>query len=300
MNEIKLGDVTVARVEEWHGPIMPADQFFPEIPEQLWQQEREILAPDHLGADDSMIQVAMQSWLLRSEGKTILIDTAVGNDKTRPDVPFWDHQNRDYLGNLAAAGVRPEDVDVVINTHLHVDHIGWNTRLDGDTWVPTFPNAVYLLPRVDFEFWNPANNPDIPAGSNEHHGFRDSIAPLRDAGRIQLWEESGHVLDGNLRLESAPGHTPGSGVIKLSSGNDQALFAGDLLHTPLQVAHPQHNSCFCHDPAVARATRRKLLGWAADNGALVLPAHISGHSAFEVEHDSDDFAIKAWGPFSSY
>jgi glyoxylase-like metal-dependent hydrolase (beta-lactamase superfamily II) len=110
---------------------------------------------------------------------------------------------------------------------------------------------------------------------------------------VQLWEDS-HVIDAALRLEAAPGHTPGSSVLKLVSGSEQALFAGDLVHTPLQVAEADHNSCFCEDPAGARATRRSLFGWASDHAALVLPAHFSGHSALEVEHRGDGFAIRRW------
>ncbi|AYV32632.1 MBL fold metallo-hydrolase [Streptomyces goshikiensis] len=297
-HEITLGDVTITRIEEMHGPIMPTDQFFPDLPEQAWKDQRAVLVPDHLGPDDPMVHVAMQTWLLRSEGRTILVDTGVGNDKTRPAVAAWDHLRLDYLGNLARAGVRPEDVDLVVNTHLHVDHVGWNTRLiDGD-WVPTFPNATYLMPKADFEFWNPANNPDITGGVNENV-FEDSVAPVHAAGQVRLWEE-GHTIDGSLRLEAAPGHTPGSSVVALTSGSDRALFAGDLMHTPLQVTHPDHNSCFCQDPAQARATRRRLLGWAADTGALVLPAHFSGHSALEVEHGGSGFVIKKWAPITRY
>ncbi|KOU40712.1 beta-lactamase [Streptomyces sp. WM4235] len=297
-HEITLGDVTITRIEETHGPIMPTDQFFPDLPEQAWKEQRAMLVPDHLGADDAMVHAAMQTWLLRSEGSTILVDTGVGNDKSRPAVAAWDHLRLDYLGNLARAGVRPEDVDLVINTHLHVDHVGWNTRLvDGD-WVPTFPNATYLMPKADFEFWNPANNPDIAGGVNENV-FEDSVAPVHAAGQVLLWEE-GHTIDGSLRLEAAPGHTPGSSVVTLTSGSDRALFAGDLMHTPLQVTHPDHNSCFCEDPAQSRSTRRRLLGWAADTGALVLPAHFSGHSALEVEHQGSGFAIKKWAPITRY
>ncbi|MER6518672.1 MBL fold metallo-hydrolase [Streptomyces sp. NPDC001553] len=297
-HEITLGDVTITRIEETHGPIMPTDQFFPDLPEQAWKDQRAMLVPDHLGADDAMVHAAMQTWLLRSEGSTILVDTGIGNDKSRPAVAAWDHLRLDYLGNLARAGVRPEDVDLVINTHLHVDHVGWNTRLvDGD-WVPTFPNATYLMPKADFEFWNPANNPDIAGGVNENV-FEDSVAPVHAAGQVLLWEE-GHTIDGSLRLEAAPGHTPGSSVVTLTSGSDRALFAGDLMHTPLQVTHPDHNSCFCEDPAQSRSTRRRLLGWAADTGALVLPAHFSGHSALEVEHQGSGFAIKKWAPITRY
>ena len=296
--QITLGSVTVTRVEEMHGPIMPAEQFFPGLPEQAWKEQREMLVPDHVGADDTMVHAAMQTWVLRSGGRTILVDTAIGNDKARPAVEAWDHLHLDYLGNLARADVRPEDVDLVINTHLHTDHIGWNTRLADGDWVPTFPNATYLMPKVDFEFWNPANNPDIVGGVNEN-AFEDSVVPVLEAGQLQLWEGS-HAIDANLRLEAAPGHTPGHGVIKLESSTDRALFAADILHTPLQVTHPDYSSCFCRDPSQARATRLRLLGWAADNNALVVPAHFSGHSALEVQHHGGSFTISKWAPFAKY
>jgi len=298
IQEIKLGDVIISRVEEMHGPIMPADQFFPEMPAQLWEDHRAMLMPDHLGADGTMVHAAMQTWVLRSQGRTILIDTGIGNDKTRPAVEAWDHLNLGYLDNLARAGVRPEDVDLVVNTHLHTDHIGWNTRLVDGEWVPTFPNATYLMPKIDFEYWNPANNPNIAGGVNEN-AFEDSIAPVRATGQVQLWETL-HEIDSNLRLESAPGHTPGASVIILNSSGDRALFAGDILHTPLQVPHPDPSSCFDLDQAQSRETRLRLLSWASDNGALMLPAHFSGHGALEIENSGSGFTIKQWGPFSRY
>jgi glyoxylase-like metal-dependent hydrolase (beta-lactamase superfamily II) len=298
MNEITLGEVTVTRIEEMHGPIMPASQFFPDLPESAWQQHESLLAPDHYDPSDGMVQVAMQTWLVRSEGRTILVDTAVGNDKARPAVPVWDHLQLDYLGNLLRAGVKAEDVDLVVNTHLHVDHVGWNTTLQDGSWVPTFPNATYLIPRIDFEFWNPANNSKIAGGVNENV-FEDSVAPVHANGQVQLWEDA-HTIDAHLRLEASPGHTPGSSVIKLTSGTDRALFAGDLIHTPLQIMQAGHNSCFCEDPAAARSSRQALLGWAADNNALVIPAHLAGHSALEVRRQDDGFDFAGWGAFDRY
>jgi glyoxylase-like metal-dependent hydrolase (beta-lactamase superfamily II) len=298
-NTIMLGDVTVARVEEMHGPVgMTPEQFFPGSPERHWAENRDWLVPDHLGGEDDIVRVAMQTWALRSEGRTILIDTGVGNDKPRPAVAAWDHLSLGYLENLARAGIRPQDVDLVVNTHLHVDHVGWNTRLVDGQWVPTFPNATYLIPRVDFEHWNPAENPNIAGGVNENV-FEDSVAPVHAAGQVRLWEGE-HVIDGNLRLLAAPGHTPGSSVLVLTSGGDKALFAGDLIHTPLQLEHPELHSCFCEDPATALTTRRDLLGWAAENSALVLPAHFSGHSALEIARDGGVFRIKGWAPFPAY
>jgi glyoxylase-like metal-dependent hydrolase (beta-lactamase superfamily II) len=157
------------------------------------------------------------------------------------------------------------------------------------------------MPRADFEFWDPASNPDIPAlaGGGNVNVFEDSVAPVRDAGRMRLWEES-YRIDGNLTLEAAPGHTPGFGVVKLFSGGRVVLFAGDLLHSPVQVMEPDVSSCFCANPAEARSTRRRLLGWAADTGALVLPAHFSGHSGVEVQRVPGAFAISRWAPFSRY
>ncbi|MFL6115882.1 MAG: MBL fold metallo-hydrolase [Catenulispora sp.] len=297
--EITLGEVAIARVEEMHGPVgMTPGQFFPGWSEQDWQAERDWLVPDHLGAEDAMVRVAFQTFALRSHGRTILVDTGIGNDKTRPGVGAWDHLSGGYLANLAAAGIAPEEVDLVVNTHLHVDHVGWNTRLVGGQWVPTFPNATYLMPRLDFEHFDPAKNPNIAGGVNEN-AFEDSVEPVRAAGQIQLWEGE-HVIDGSLRLLAAPGHTPGSSVLMLTAGSDRALFAGDLIHTPLQLAHLQHNSCFCEDAATARTTRRELLGWAADNNALILPAHFSGHTALEIRREGGAFEIKNWGPFPAY
>lgn len=295
MNEIYLGDVTITRVEEMHGPIMPPEVFFPTISKAAWEEHRDELVPDHLDPAGEMVQVAMQSWLVRSQGQTIVVDTGVGNDKARPAVAAWDHLQIDFLGALAAAGVKPEDVDLVVNTHLHVDHVGWNTVLQDGEWVPTFLNATYLMPRVDFEFWNPQNNSKVAGGVNENV-YEDSVAPVHQAGQVQLWEDS-HVIDGSLRLEAAPGHTPGSSVLKLVSGTDHALFAGDLMHTPLQVAEVDHDSCFCEDPTLARATRRAMLGWASDHNAVVLPAHFSGHGALEVQHHGDAFRIVRWADF---
>jgi glyoxylase-like metal-dependent hydrolase (beta-lactamase superfamily II) len=135
----------------------------------------------------------------------------------------------------------------------------------------------------------------VSGGVNENV-FEDSIAPVHAAGQVQLWEDS-HIIDAALRLEAAPGHTPGSSVLKLVSGSEYALLAGDLMHTPLQVTENGHNSCFCEDPAAAIATRRRLLGWASDHAALVLPAHFSGHGALEVEHRGDGFGIRRWAGF---
>ena len=300
MEQINLGDVTITRVWEYYGPVdMTPDTFFPESPSEVWDDGASWLAPHFLDPETNIVNSAIQTWLLRSEGKTILVDTGVGNHKERPYSPVWSHLDTDFLANLARAGVTPEDVDIVINTHLHVDHVGWNTFLDGRHWVPTFPNATYLMPKDDFDFWNPENGHNPMLGRGNQNVFEDSVAPVHEAGQTQLWENS-YQISADLRLDAAPGHTPGSAVLTLASGSDRAVFVGDLLHSPVQILEPDTNSCFCEDPAGARATRHKLLGWAADNNALVIPAHLGGHGAVEVVRDGSKFATKGWAPFAPY
>ncbi|MBN6040408.1 MBL fold metallo-hydrolase [Amycolatopsis sp. 195334CR] len=298
MEQIELGDVTVTRVKEYYGSVEmgPAD-FFPESPDDAWDAHQSWLAPDFLDAGTGECRSAIQTWLLRSEGRTILVDTGVGNHKDRPYAPVWSRLSTNYLDNLATAGVRPEDVDIVVNTHLHIDHVGWNTFLDGRTWVPTFPNATYLMPRRDFDFWNPANNHEPVLGRGNQNVFEDSVAPVHEAGLTHLWDGS-YRIDRNLRLDLAPGHTPGSSVLTLASGGDRALFVGDLVHNPLQLVEPETNSCFCEDPAEARATRHKLLGRAAEDNTLVFPAHFGGQGGAVVERAGSKFAIKEWAGFS--
>ncbi len=298
MQQITLGDVTITRVEEYYGPVdLTPRAFFPEGPEKVWADNASWLVPDFHDPATDNVRTALQTWVLHSEGKTILVDTGVGNHKHRPYAPVWGYLNTDFLGNLARAGVRPEDVDIVINTHLHVDHVGWNTRLDGRQWVPTFPNATYILPERDFEFWNPENEHKSVFGRGNQNVFEDSVAPVHQAGKALLWDGSLDI-DANLRLELAPGHTPGSSVLALDSRGDRALFVGDLLHSPVQIVDPDTNSCFCENPAESRATRRRILGRAAEENTLVFPAHLGGHGAAEVRRDGGGFAIKEWAAFA--
>jgi glyoxylase-like metal-dependent hydrolase (beta-lactamase superfamily II) len=296
--EITLGDVTVTRVKEYYGSVeMTPAEFFPGSAPRAWEEHRDWLAPDFWNPETDEVRAAVQTWVLRSEGRTILVDTGAGNHKERPYARLWSHRDTGFLDNLAAAGVRPEDVDLVINTHLHADHVGWNTRLDGRAWVPTFPNATYLMPRRDFDFWNPANDNASVFGRGNQNVFEDSVAPVHEAGLVELWDGS-YRIDGRLRLDLAPGHTPGSSVLHLESGGDRALFVGDLVHTPQQIVEPDTNSCFCEDAAEARATRHKLLGVAAETGALVFPAHLPGAGGVRVERDGSRFGIKAWAGFA--
>ncbi|SEF26565.1 Glyoxylase, beta-lactamase superfamily II [Amycolatopsis pretoriensis] len=294
-----IGDVEIVKVVEWQGEIAPARTIVPS-PAALWEDNAEWLAPDHWNAGTGGYRGAVQTWVLRSEGRIVLVDTGVGNDRQRPQIPLFDHLSTPFLDRLADAGVRPEDVDVVVNTHIHYDHVGWNTVPRNGDWVPAFPNATYLIPRADQTYFDPRNAHRRPAPRTEHDQLRregsllvyaDSIAPV--LGKAVLWEGI-HRIDRNLTLEPAPGHTPGSSVLRVVSGNDRAVFVGDLLHSPVQILEPEHSSCFCEDPVRAAATRRSVLARAADGHELVVPAHFAGPGAVEVRRDGSRFAIHRW------
>lgn len=293
METITLGDVEITRVIEQRSAGLPRAFVFPDSGLEPWETHQHWLEPEFWSQDSDQLLAAMQTWLVRSEGRTILVDTGIGNHKERPYMPAFGHLSTDFLGNLASAGVRPEDVDTVICTHVHGDHVGWNTRLDGREWVPTFPNAQYVISRADFDFWNPENEHRTRSGRRMQNVFEDSVAPVHKAGLTVLWEDH-YDIDANLRIEPAPGHTPGSSIIKLRSGSDRAVFVGDLLHSPLQIVEPDLSPCFDEDEKQAAATRRRVLAWTADNTALMLPAHFPGAGAAEVRRDGGTFAIKQW------
>jgi glyoxylase-like metal-dependent hydrolase (beta-lactamase superfamily II) len=276
MNTISVGDVEITRVVERHGSFGPLRMLVPGVPDPApsW------LAPDHHDPSTGGMIAAAQTWVLRSGGRTILVDTGVGNDRVRTN-PIFAGWHTDFLSRLSSV-VDPASVDVVVNTHVHADHVGWNTHDVNGRWAPTFPNATYLIPRADHEHFK---------GTEVHD---DSVAPV--LGLTTLWENSFRI-DENLSLESAPGHTPGSSVLRLHSGADRAVFVGDLLHSPYQVTDPLCNSTFCLDPAQAQATRRRVLARAADSHELVLPAHFAGHGAVRLTPSGPGFAITTWATF---
>jgi glyoxylase-like metal-dependent hydrolase (beta-lactamase superfamily II) len=298
-SSLDLGSVTLDRVLEYAGPVgMSPDTFFPDSAPPMWRDERNPVVPHFLDDDSGIVRAAIQTWVLRSGGRTILIDTGVGNDKERPHVPLWSGRKSGFLASLAAVGVRPEDVDVVVNTHLHNDHVGWNTVWEGGEWVPTFPRARYLMPARDFAYWDPAERRDAAGGPHHLNVFEDSVAPVHRAGLVDLWDGE-HVIDEHLRLVAAPGHTPGSSAVLLESAGARAMFVGDLVHTPVQLAHPHVNSCFCEDPEQARATRRSLLARAADERSLLFPAHFAGGGGVRVRPSGAGFALTEWAPFTA-
>jgi glyoxylase-like metal-dependent hydrolase (beta-lactamase superfamily II) len=275
----RVGAVEVRRVVEWTGSLFTRGQVFPASDRAAWDRERSWLEPRFWNSETDEIFVAIQSFLLVSDGRRVLVDTGIGNRKQRLTVPQFHDRDTPFLDTLRSAGAAPGDIDVVVCTHLHPDHVGWNTVLAGDRWEPTFRNARYLLPRDDYEFWNPVN---ATAALGPHAGdharvFADSIEPVMRAGLARLWDGE-LVIDDALTLRQVPGHTPGSGILCVRSGAETAFFVCDLLATPRMIGQPDlcaqaGDRPIDHDPGQVTRARRDFMREAAEMRARVIPAH---------------------------
>ncbi|MDT8913190.1 MBL fold metallo-hydrolase [Amycolatopsis sp. PS_44_ISF1] len=274
-----VGELTVHRVDETPLPSATGAWLLPAAtPEVVARQGW--LRPDFAGAD-GVLRLASHSFAVTAGGRRILVDTGIGNGKQRAN-PAWHDLRTDYLQRLAEAGFPPESVDLVVHTHLHADHVGWNTRLADGEWVPTFPRARHLVSRVEREFWA-----GYPMDGPRRRMFRDSVLPVEDAGQLDLVDlgPGGVELVPGLSLVPTPGHTPGHASVRLDSGGRTALITGDCVHHPVQVARPDIGSCVDIDPALAERTRRALLAPFAGTGALVLGTHFPAPTAGRVVAD---------------
>lgn len=288
-NPIDLGDVTVARIEESDGTAVPAGLLVPSFDAgHLADLGPETLARLLVGGTDQIV-LSMHTWLIRTPQKTILVDTCNGNHKKR-NPPNIGMLQTDWLEHLLAAGITPDDVDAVVCTHLHADHVGWNTTLVDGQWVPTFPNARYFINAIEYRFWDPTV---AGPGDEEFNGlvFEDSVKPMFDRGMVELWDGEGYEVDDHLRLELCPGHTPGHSIGWLRGSRGSAVFSGDSMHTALQAYRPDWNSAFCLDGPTSAGGRRRILETAVERGAILLPAHFAAPHAFTVQVRGDDFAL---------
>ena len=252
------------------------------------QQHRDWLLPNHYDEPSGSLKLSVHSWLLSVGGKRILIDTCVGNHKSRPHRPKWHLMETPYLARLKAAGVEPDQVDMVMCTHLHVDHVGWNTRLENGKWVPTFKNAKYVFSRTDYDHYLKARHrsQDRRRPTPAHSAIRCCRSSRRDCRRLV---DGAAQLDENLKVEPAPGHTPGTIAIKFESRGEKALFCGDILHHALQVYHPEWNSFACAEAVGARKSRREALEHCAGSGARLMPCHFGAPFTCHIDHKGNGF-----------
>ena len=270
---VRIGDMTVHRVEELLGPSnMPAAQLLGYDPAVL-AEAPELAEPNFLDPATGRLISSVHSWILRLGDKVVLIDTGAGNDKHRvpPSNPRFHMLTTNWFERLAAVGVAPDDIATVINTHLHVDHVGWNTRLEDGRWTPTFPKARYLMGRLELDHWHDPNG-----GVRYHPGnmpaIADSVDPIVEGGLVDTFEPGDEILPGVV-VQAAPGHTAGQVVLRFESRGEVGIFSADVFHQPMQIVRTEWNTKYCEQPDVAVATRRALLGQAVDEGAVLFPSH---------------------------
>lgn len=275
----KVGDVRITRIQELEAPgmvfILP-DATKENLAEIPW------MAPHFVDAGGQALG-SIHALVIETPSKRIVVDTCVGNDKPRR-LPTWNQMQTDFLRNLEDAGLPAESIDNVVCTHLHVDHVGWNTRLVEGKWVPTFASAEYLFGRTEWEHWNAGQ------GGEQAVVMADSVQPVLDAGLATL-VETDHRLCDEVFLEPTPGHTPGHVSVRISSKGHNAVITGDLIHHPCQIARPHYGAVVDSDSAQARKTRDAFLARYADTPTLVIGTHFAGPTAGHLVRDGNAYRL---------
>jgi glyoxylase-like metal-dependent hydrolase (beta-lactamase superfamily II) len=250
---LQFADLKIDRIVEGDASLAPALQLLRGLTPELLAENRAWLQQGGGLDSDDKLRVIFTSCLVRTPHHTVLIDTCGGNDKERPDFPIFHHKtDTRFMDGLKAAGVAPEQIDYVLCSHLHVDHVGWNTKLENGRWVPTFPKARYVFGRTEYDYWKGEND------KAENPVFVDSVLPVVEAGRAEM-VDSEHAIGDHVRLLPTAGHTPGHVSVALGKGRVEAVYSGDVIHSPLQLRHPELSLAFDVDPDAAATTRRAFL-----------------------------------------
>jgi glyoxylase-like metal-dependent hydrolase (beta-lactamase superfamily II) len=238
----------------------------------------------HFATEEGRLKMSIHSLVVETPSQRIVVDTGLGNDKQGRSVPIWNNRSTPFLETMIAAGFAPDSIDTVLCTHLHVDHVGWNTKLVDGKWVPTFPNARYVFGKTEYEYWR-----DHSSEPDKQAVFGDSVKPIVDADRADLIPGD-HQLCEEISMIATPGHSAGHISVLIRSDGEQGLLAGDVAHHPCQMAHLDWSSTADFDQKQSAATRAALFGRFADTPTLVIGGHFSaGH----INRDGDAFRFEA-------
>jgi glyoxylase-like metal-dependent hydrolase (beta-lactamase superfamily II) len=240
----------------------------------------------HFATEEGRLKMSIHSLVVETPKHRIVVDTGLGNNKTGRGVPTWNDRDGPFLETLTAAGFPPDSIDTVLCTHLHVDHVGWNTKLVDGKWVPTFPNARYVFGKTEYEHWRDHSHEPSQAAV-----FSDSVKPIVDAGRAELIASDAELTD-EIRMIPTAGHSPGHMSVHIVSDGAEGLLSGDVAHHPCQMAHLDWSSTADSDPRQSAVTRRELFSRFADRPVLVIGGHFDpGH----IKRDGDAFRYVAQG-----
>jgi glyoxylase-like metal-dependent hydrolase (beta-lactamase superfamily II) len=286
-SQIQLGDVMIHQVVEQQAPLFEVMEFFPSLTKELLDENRSWLEPKFLDPSTQKLVLCIQSYVVRTPQHTILVDTCVGNHKPRPGRPDWHMMTSDrYEKNLAATGLTLNDIDYVMCTHLHPDHVGWNTRLDNGRWVPTFPRARYLFADRELAHWTQKQKEKPEA----HAWITDSVLPIVEAKRAEV-VKSDHALGDLVQLVPSPGHTIDHFSVHVGKRGQDALLTGDMIHSPLQARYPELGMRADYDSKQAGQTRRKLFERFCDTATLMCTAHFPSPSTCKVTRWGEGFRL---------
>lgn len=269
MTDINVGNYFIKRVIELEKPFAHAKKFFPDLTDEMLEICQRELPKGQL-TTESLLEMSFHTFIVKTSKHVILFDTCCGNDKERPERPAFHKLQTKFIPALAAANVKPEEVDFVMCTHLHWDHVGWNTYLEDGTWKPTFPNAKYIMSRTEYNFWDNAYRSGIKTLHSQ--AFQDSIQPIEHA-KLAVLVDDGFELEKGIWVEACHGHTPGTVVINLESQGKRAIVSGDVIHHQIQLRYPALSTSADDDQNMARITRTALIEKLADTGTVLLPAH---------------------------
>jgi glyoxylase-like metal-dependent hydrolase (beta-lactamase superfamily II) len=284
--KFSVGDLTIHRIVEQETTFLQAQDMLPDLTPDMLAENRAWMKQVGALDDTDTLILCFQSYIVKTPHHTILIDSCIGNDKPRLNRPQWNMKTDDsYMRALAASGFSVADIDFVMCTHLHVDHVGWNTRLENGRWVPTFPNARYVFAKSEYDYWFLMN------AKTEVPPFVDSVLPVVEAKKADIVIND-FVLGDHARILPTPGHTPGHVAFTFGRGKDDVVFAGDLMHTPLQTRYPELSPKFDVDPKLAAATRRNFLQRYCDTNTLCCTAHFPSPSAGKIRRRGDGFGCE--------
>jgi glyoxylase-like metal-dependent hydrolase (beta-lactamase superfamily II) len=281
----QVGDVSIARIVEVNG----------------WEDDITMLLPDadpafvqgfpwmrpHFATPDGKMIISFQCFVLRSQGRMAMIDTCIGNDRQR-EFPVFTNMQTTFLEDLATAGFPAEEITDVLCTHLHFDHVGWNTRLVDGKWVPTFAQARYLFGRREYEHWKHLHETH---GYHDLHHMDDSVMPVLEAGLVEFIDPDFRLTD-EVSLIPTPGHTPGHVSVLIQSQGQSAVITGDLMHSPIQIAVPERQARFDMDKSVAARTRGEFVRRFSNTPTLVIGSHFSEPTAGHIIPDGPAWKFK--------
>ena len=283
----QVGDVTITKVPE-------LDRV-PGMRQLIPDATKEAIAPitwlrPHFVTDDLKLLASIHALVVETPARRILVDTCVGNDKARSYGP-WDQMQGPFLDDLASAGFPADSIDTVLCTHLHIDHVGWNTMKVNGAWVPTFPNARYLMGKTEFDYWRGEAEADDGGSMLEVATvFNDSVRPVFDAGLVDL-VSTDHAICDEVRFIETAGHTPGHVSVLIESRGETALITGDFMHHPCQIAHPEWAAAVDYDKTASTRTRRDMFARYADTPTLIIGTHFANPTAGRLMRDGDAYRL---------